>query len=413
MAVIGEDILENLVPFRDLPGEAVRQLARMAEIEDHTARSVIFRQGDDDGWARYVLSGSVLLVDEGGTRRTVTGTGDAGVHPEPLASGGPFPHNALASTQVRLIRLPQEQVDSVIAYTRLPGYDVGVVEPDNTDAGEGLFYRLFEDLVAERLTLPSMPDMALKVRHAVEEQEASASELARIIQVDPALAARLIQTANSAAYGGQGQVEALTPAITRLGLRTTREVVVAVAMKAVFRSDEPLINQRMTELWMHSALIAAITQALARRVRGFDPGTAMLAGLVHDLGVIPMLTNASQYPELVHNPARLQETVAAYRGQVGAMILRRWNFPEDMVNVPLVAEDWHRAAERPDYGDLVMQAQLHALADEPGADVPDPRETAAYQRLGLADLDPGDGATVLAEAQEEIADVQKMLLGKS
>ncbi|MDN3517091.1 HDOD domain-containing protein [Aquisalimonas lutea] len=411
MAAIGTEVLETLIPFRDLPQEAVRQLAEVVELEDHPARSVIFRKGGDDGWTRYVLSGAVVLVDDDGNRRTLTGTGDAGVYPEPLADDEPYRHHALASTEVRLIRLPRQEVEAVLAATRLPEYDVGVVNADSGDAGEGLFYRLFEDLMEDRLDVPSMPDMALKVRHAVEEQEAGAADVARIIQADPPLAARLIQTANSAAYGGQTQVDSLAPAITRLGLRTTREVVMAVTLKSVFSSDQPLINQRMTELWMHSALIAAISQVMARRLHGFDAGRAMLAGLVHDIGVIPMLTNAGHYPELVSNPARLQQTVAAYRGQVGAMILRRWNFPDDMVNVPLAAEEWHRDADSGDYGDLVMLAQLQALADEPGADVPAPAETAAYRRLGMAKLGPGDGGSLLAEAREEIAQVQQVLLG--
>ncbi len=411
MAAIGTEVLETLVPLRDLPEEAVRELVEVVELEDHPARSVIFRQGGDDGWTRYVLSGAVVLVDDDGNRRTFTGTGNAGVYPEPLAPAGPFPHNAVASTDVRLIRLPRDRVNEVMAASRLPDYDVGEVSPQSGDAGEGLFYQLFEDLMADRLDLPSMPDMAIKVREAIDEHEAGAGELARIIQADPALAARLIQTANGAAFGGQTPVDSLAPAITRLGLRTTREVVMAVALKSVFQSSHPLLNQRMTELWMHSALVAAISQVMAQRMRGFDSGRALLAGLVHDIGVIPMLTNAGEYPELADNPVLLQQTISAYRGQVGAMILRRWNFPDDMVNVPLAAEEWHREADAGDYADLVMLAQLQALSDEPMAEVPGLSETSAYQRLGLENLGVTEGVSIIAEAREEIAEAQKILLG--
>ncbi len=411
MATIGTELLETLIPLRELPPEALSELAGLAELEEHAARSVVFRKGDDDGWTRYVLSGTVVLVDDAGERHPMTGTGNAGICPEPLVDERPAPVHALAGTDVRLIRVPRERLEALLEASRLPGYQVGEVSGEGDDPGEGLFYQLVADLMDDRLELPSMPDMALKVRTAIEEREAGAQDVARIIQADPTLAARLIQMANGAAYAGTGRVDALGPAITRLGLRCTREMVIAVTLRSVFSSRHPLINQRMTELWMHSAFVAATCQVMAQRLGGFDPGRALLAGLVHDIGVIPMLTNAGHYPELVANPPLLQRTIGAHRGQVGAMILRRWNFTEELVNVPLLAEEWHREAESADYSDLVLAAQLLALANEPGADAPAPAKTAVYRRLGLDQLEGASGENLLAEARGEIAEAQRLLLG--
>lgn len=411
MDSIRQDVLEELLPLVELPEHALRQLAEEAEVEDHGARSVIFRKGGDDGWLRYVLSGAVVLVDDQGHRRTFTGTGDGGVYPEPLAGRRPYPHHAVASTDVRLIRLPQERVEALLDLVRPPGYDVDELQPDVDDPGAGLFYRLIDDLMSDRLDLPSMPNMALRVRQAVEQEDASASEIAKIIQADPALAARLIQIANSPAYGGQGTVDSLTVAITRLGLKATREMVLAVTLRSLFTSEHPLIHQRMTELWMHSALVAAICQVMAKRLDGFNPQRALLAGLVHDIGIIPMLANAHRYPALIDNPGKLQDTVSDYRDQVGAMILRRWNFPDDLVDVPLAAEQWQRRVVDADYADLVIVAQLRALASVPGDDIPELTATSAWRRLRRVGNDLGDdGDSILAEAREEIAQVQHLLL---
>ncbi|MCP1674079.1 HD-like signal output (HDOD) protein [Natronocella acetinitrilica] len=417
MARIEPELLENLVPLRELTPEALQALAGEVEIEEVPAKTVIFRRGGADGYARYVLSGTVVLVDGDNARRTMTGTGNAGVAPEPLARTAPFDSHAVAGTDVKLIRLSAARIQQLLASSRLPEAEVAEVSPEGGD-GDALFYRLFDDLMNDRLELPSMPDIAVRVQQAIAEHEAGPADLARILQSDPVIAARLIQAANGAAFGGQRDVDALQPAITRLGLSTTREVVTAIALKAVFHSSNPLVNKRMVELWMHSSLVAATSQVLARKLSGFAPDRALLAGLVHDIGVIPMLTNAASYPALVKDPGLLEETIREYRGQVGSMILRRWNFPEDLIAVPLAAEDWMREVDAPggDYGDLVMTAQVQTMAGGPAmpaadaAAVPAISETSAYRRLGLEELGITDSASIMQEARGEIAEAQRLLI---
>src|SRR5690606_40020380 len=107
--------------------------------------------------------------------------------------------------------------------------------------------------------------------------------------------------------------DSLTAAIARLGLERVREIVLAVTMRQVFRSRSPLLNKRMVELWMRSTLVAAVAAVLGRRLTGFSSDRALLAGLVHDIGVVPMLANAYEYDELVRDPGLLEATIDAYR----------------------------------------------------------------------------------------------------
>jgi len=413
MPMINASHLESLIPLRELNQDDLIALAKEAEIEEFDARSLIFRLGSSDGWSRYVLSGTVVLVDADEQRRLITGTGDAGVAAEPLSHGVPFKTHALAATSVKLIRLPLQRVEEMLAACRLPDYGVNEVSADAEDPGEGLFYRLFEDLMSDKLELPSLPDIAVRVRAAVDEHDAGPSEIAKILQSDPVVAARVIQTANSARYAGQGPVDSIQPAISRLGIKITREVVTAVALRAVFGSKSPALTKRLSGLWLHSAHIAAICQVMATKLHGFDPGRGLLAGLVHDIGVIPMITNAVHYPTLLENPELLEQTIGHYRGQVGTMILRRWNFPEELAPVPLAAEEWLRETEGdlPDYCDLVVAAQLQAMSGTAqAADYPVLNQSPSYRRLHLAQAGIFSGETILEEAQLEIDEAQRMLV---
>ncbi|WP_181919212.1 HDOD domain-containing protein [Alkalilimnicola ehrlichii] len=360
---IAPAVLEHLIPLRELTAEALEALAQEAEVEEYPADSVIFRQGERDRWTRYLLSGSLMLTGGDAGHRTLLGTGDFGVAVEPIGLRDVHDENAITSTPARVLRLPSARIRQLLADCRLPEYRVEAVAEEEAPTGVQLFYRLFEDLREDRLSLPSMPDIALRVREAVKEEDIAAGELARIIQNDPAVAARVVRAANAAAYAGQAQVDSLTAAILRLGHKVTRDLVTAVTLREVFHSVNPMLNKRMLELWRHSTLVAATSAVLARKLAGFASERALLAGLVHDIGVVPMLAHAGSYPKLVRNPALLEATLREFRGQVGGMILRRWGFSESLAAVPVYAEDWWRAHHgAPDYADLVMAAQLQTAA---------------------------------------------------
>jgi HD-like signal output (HDOD) protein len=407
--MIAASTLETLALLRELDQEALASLARSASYEDVPARGVVFRQGEQDPWVRYLVSGAMLLTGGGAADRTLMGMGDVAIADEPLGLEQPHPFTGIARTECRLIRLPSALLQELLASMRLPEIEVAEVDSAQGDASDRLFFQLVQDLMEERLELPSMPDIAVRVREAIAHPDTGAADVAKIIQADPVVATQVIKAANSSLFAGNRPADNLAAAVTRLGLKNTREIVMAVTMRQVFRSKNPLLNKRMVELWMHSTLVAAIAAVLARRLRGFSPDRALLAGLVHDIGVVPMLAHAHEYDELARDPGLLEATIAEYRGQIGAMILRRWNFPDDMIALALEAKDWQREhAGTADYGDLIIIAQLHGAAGIGG--LPAPIDVPAFGTLGL-DQVGAEGYSILDEAREEVADVQRLLLG--
>lgn len=410
-ATVPVSLLERLIPLRELDREALAALAREAEFQHVPARTMLFRKGGRDDWTRYLVSGSIVLADSDGTELTLTGKGNAAVVEQPLGLEQPFAATAVASTDSRLLRLPRARILTLLERARQSEADDADAEDDDDrreEAGSRLFYRLFEDLMAERLELPSMPEVAARVREAVAQPDTDAAEVAKIIQADPVVAAQVMKAANGLLFVGSRQVDNLNAAVIRLGLRHTREMVTAITMRQVFRSRNPLLNKRMVEQWMHSTLVAAIAAVLARKLPDFSPDRALLAGLVHDIGIVPMLAHAHEYPELAEDPGLLEATIREYRGQVGGLILRRWRFPDDMVAVPMAAERWYREHDGPgDYADLVLVAKLYALG--PRGKRPGPAAVPAYGRLGLDRLRT-EGGSILDEAREEIAAVQQLLL---
>ncbi|HHJ39999.1 MAG: histidine kinase [Methylothermaceae bacteria B42] len=266
-------------------------------------------------------------------------------------------------------------------------------------------------LKEKKLVLPTIPDISLKIRRAISDPKANNNRIAKVVQMDPVITARLIQISNSPLYRGRRRIESCPEALTRLGLKVAQHLITSFAMKTVFKAKTRFIKKRMDDLWHHSSYVAAISAVLAHKTPGFDPDRAMLAGLVHDIGAVPVLTFADAHIDLITEPRDLDRTISRLRGPVGAAIMKHWHFPDDFKEVVLNAEDWLRnPSPQPDYVDIVIVSQLHSFVSTPQIHkYPRIDEIPAYHKLMAGHLDTDTSMGILETAREEIWQIQQML----
>jgi HD-like signal output (HDOD) protein len=274
-----------------------------------------------------------------------------------------------------------------------------------------LYQSCYKFMQSEKLALPTIPDVSFKIRRAINDENTNNSKIARVVQMDPSITARLIQISNSPLYRGRRKIESCPEALTRLGLKASQDIITAFAMKAVFNAKSPVIRKKMQDLWAHSSNVASISAVFAHKTPGFDPDRAMLAGLIHDIGIVPILTFADKQPEILKNPKDLAETVKKLRAEIGVQIIRKWDFPEDFEDVINHAEDWHRkGSETADYADIVIIAQLHSFIGKVDIKkMPKMDELPAYNKLMAGNLDADKSINILDEAKDEIENIRKML----
>lgn len=268
----------------------------------------------------------------------------------------------------------------------------------------------YRHLQSEDLVLPTIPDVSFKIRRAINDDKSSISSIARVVQIDPAITAQLIQIANSPLYMGRKKIESCPEALTRLGLKAAQDIITAFAMKSVFNARSQLIRQKMAELWAHSSYIASISAVFAHKIPGFDPDRAMLAGLIHDIGIVPILTYADNHPDIIAQPKDLLETVRQLRADIGVQIIRHWDFPEDFEDVVINAENWFRNDDQPtSYADIVMISQLHSYIGKVDIKkLPKIDQLPAYKKLSVH-LDASDSINILDTAKDEIDQIRQML----
>jgi HD-like signal output (HDOD) protein len=145
-----------------------------------------------------------------------------------------------------------------------------------------------------------------------------------------------------------------------------------------------VVEQKMREVWRSSLEIAGVSYALCRRYTQLKPDQAALGGLVHQIGVLPILTYAEDHYELLSDPVSLNHVIDRIHPLLGDKLLRVWEFPERLVELPGRYQDFKRDSTQIDYVDLVQVANLHCRkgTDHPFARI-DLASVPAFRKLGI------------------------------
>jgi HD-like signal output (HDOD) protein len=262
-----------------------------------------------------------------------------------------------------------------------------------------------------RASLPSMPDVAARIHDAMNSPNWSLGTVAAIIKGDPGTTTYLVQIANSALYTGVTPIRDVERAIARLGIENTRNLVIAHTLRSMFVTRSPLLGALMTRTWQTSARLAALSAVLARRCPRFSPERALLAGLLQDIGVLPILQVLKRYQDQLTDAAQVYRAIERYAPQVGMILLKQWGFEADVVEVARSRGDWHRDNQpNPDLADLVLVARLHDNIVR-GSDETLPRidDVPAFSKLPLGELRSDSSLECLHEEEASVKDVMRLL----
>lgn len=402
--------LKELVPLRNLPNRIIRYVAQLATLEHCSKGQQLFSLGGKSPHVYYVLKGEVRLDrPDKGPRIITAGTTESHF---PIGREQPCAQTATTTCRSTLIKIDRELLQNIerIKPGKQSSFDksVEVVEDELDDKLYVDFYTKLQD---GKFELPSMPDVAVRISKVVNNPDTNSADIAKVIQMDPALTGRIISVVNSPLYAGSRRIDSCPDAVTRLGRQVTRNLVLSFVLKSLFRTRNESLRKRMSMLWAHSRQVAAICHVLARKTKGLDPDRAMLAGLIHDIGVVPIISAAREYPELADNPEMLEKTINRLRAEVGTLVLRRWDFMDEFADVTAHAEDWTRdKSNTTDYTDLVIISQLHAYIGTPRMQkLPRLDLVPAFHKLAAGKLTPRHSLKFLDEAKNDVQAVESLL----
>jgi HD-like signal output (HDOD) protein len=252
---------------------------------------------------------------------------------------------------------------------------------------------ILDDLENDRLPLPTLPEVAIKVRETVDDDNATIRDICDIISTDAALSARIIQVANSALYRGLSSADNVQSAVTRMGLNTVRNLATSLVMKQLFQATNPVVDKYLRRSWKLSTDVAALSAVLAKSYTRLPSDSALLAGLTHSIGIAPILVKAENDSSLLNNTDKLDRIINEIYPVVGSHILKNWGFSTSLIMVAEQHLDTQRRPNdfEPDYTDIVQVALIETVAgtNHPLGNV-NLEEIPAYQRIGMDDIEEID-----------------------
>lgn len=232
-----------------------------------------------------------------------------------------------------------------------------------TDPGN-LEQQSLRDLIEEEIrsgrAVPQvMPQIGTRVRQVTCKDDYTAAELTGVIESEPALAARILRYANSAAYAGLTEISGIQQAVTRLGARMVGSIAVAAATRELYKARNAEEGKAMKLLWKHSVSAGEIGRLIAREVHYVQPEEAFLASLLHDVGwvaIIRALGNIEEQKDEPIGEGLRQEVLDSLHARCGEKLLKAWSVPEVICDAVRFHHEPEKAPAQHDLHHIVHMA---------------------------------------------------------
>jgi HD-like signal output (HDOD) protein len=210
---------------------------------------------------------------------------------------------------------------------------------------------LVEKINNDTLVLPTLPAIVLKVRKAADDPNINLNQMAEVIGQDVSLSARMIKISNSAYLGRTVKVTSTSQAVTRIGLVQIKSIATALAMEQLFVAKNDVVKEHMANIWKDTVKVVANSMAALQvhiklsKNHSLNLESMMLAALMHNIGQLPILTEAERHTDVFANLTFLELASEKLAGKIGASIASEWGFDKDLVTV---AEHWKNMSVQSD-----------------------------------------------------------------
>jgi putative nucleotidyltransferase with HDIG domain len=187
--------------------------------------------------------------------------------------------------------------------------------------------------------LPVLPAIGMEVQKLVSDENVSFEQIAEKVSLDPSMSARILEVSNSPLYAGIEQIKSIEGAVSRIGIRETRNILQAVVAEGLFKTPDKHLEAIMTALWMHSLAVAYGNEILAKTLFIAESQDFFMVGLLHDIGkllIVHLLQEGLKenvFTKGEVSDETLKEVFIAHHNTIGLKLMERWQYPESFQQV--------------------------------------------------------------------------------
>lgn len=232
---------------------------------------------------------------------------------------------------------------------------------------------LIESKFEQINSLPTLPDIALRINEIISDPEASMRQMESVIEIDPSLSSTILKVVNSSFYGMAREISSLRLALVILGTKEIKNLVLSLAVFRLLSKERTLEYFDYKNFWQHSAATGQIAKTLAGKLKLHFEGEEFVGGLIHDIGKVVLLEyDFEKYSPVLEASIRdnkvLEELEMAefgfHHGHVGGWLAEQWHLPRKLIEAII----YHVEPEKsPDHQQLVGVVSLaNKLSHLPG-----------------------------------------------
>ena len=262
------------------------------------------------------------------------------------------------------------------------------------------------DLLKGYVEVSSLPMIHLRLEEAINNQNKSMSDIAKVIREDPGLTARLLRIVNSAFYNFPSKIETISQAVTIVGTQQLSALALATSVMKMFKGlPQSLVS--MDSFWRHSIACGLAARMIGAFRRETKPERFFVAGMLHDIGRLIMYTKLTEPSREILDTAK-QEGMLLYEAErqklgfthavVGGILLQTWKLPTSLEEIVMYHHNPKAATRFPVETAMVHVADIivHSMGLGTSGElfVP-PLDTDAWDKLGLS-------PSVLASIEEQV-----------
>ena len=404
-------ILQRLIPIRSFPIEEIQAFAWNRNAEVFCPGSILFKRDQFARYLFYLLEGTVRIELDDHTSYEIIANSD--VTKFPICGGVTYTATCIAATKVQVLRISYKVLGWQGYNSELPPNTYIEIDEETIteETRSSQFYQVFyQDFRSENLRIRTIPDVVRKLKLLLSH-EIGFKKAIQAMQVEPSIALKLVKLSNSGLNSPGHPINNCHNAVYRLGLSATKNLIIDYCLDETYSMQDEFLTTLINDEWVNSLYLSKICQVMASQVSGINPKSAQLAGLIANIGKLPIIAFAENFPHDFWTKEDIFNVMDALKGRVGAYVLAHAGFPQELVDVPLHSDNWmHYSGSQLTLCDIVILSKLHFLWSVKKAhNIPPMTSLPAFAKLGPEKLSPQSSLHILNFANAKAASVLKIL----
>ncbi|MFK7956413.1 MAG: HDOD domain-containing protein [Lysobacterales bacterium] len=316
--------LESLTTVKDLSAGQRSSLLENGK-RSVISKGTVLEPFDERNWHLHLVDGRIKFYPSDGKAYTFDDSEERAL--EPVFSDVRGKESAKFIRDSLVIRFDRKQVEQAAQTCEQL---VAVHDVQITEVGADVLRSLFEDFHNGGISVPAMPAVAVRVRALVDDENATTTQVAELIEQDPSLAGKLVAAANSAGIRGRTEIVSVGDGLSRMGLSRAVSVVISLAVQQMFTFRSRPLFAAGSKIWAQATQVAATCRVLAQHMNhpDIDVEKAFMIGLLHNVGAVAVLGYLENADQEVSEDAALQ-TLHNLRAVSTTLVLNKWHMDDD------------------------------------------------------------------------------------